>query len=235
MPSAFRTELLRARVPVIAEIKRHDADGRALLGSRSLPEIVSEYESAGAPCLSVVTGRWFGGSDELLRDVARLTDLPLLKKDFIASERHIVEAKRLGASAVLLTAGILSASALGRLIDAASRHGLTPFVEAASERELAGLVDAHECIVAINNKDIQRRERDRAQLERSLELIGPALRTGTRCAVSASGIAAPADVARLVGAGYAGALVGTALLLADSVEAWMGDVARRCATTEAPA
>ncbi|MEA2496815.1 MAG: indole-3-glycerol phosphate synthase [Thermoleophilaceae bacterium] len=235
MPSAFRAELLGARVPVIAEVKRHDADGRELLGQRSLSQIVSEYESAGAPCLSVVTGRWFGGSNELLRDVARVTDLPILKKDFIASERQIVEAKRLGASAVLLTAGILSASALARLIGAALRHDMTPFVEAASERELAGVVDGHECVVAINNKDIRRRERDSAQLERSLALLGPALQTGTRCPVSASGIAAPADVARLVGAGYAGVLVGTALLLADSVHAWMDDVARRCAAIEATA
>jgi indole-3-glycerol phosphate synthase len=215
MPSTFRTELLGARVPVIAEIKRRDADGRELLGSRSLPEIVSEYESAGAPCLSVVTGRWFGGSDELLRDVARVTDLPILKKDFITSERQIVEAKRLGASAL--------------------RHDMTPFVEAANERELAGVVDGHACVVAVNNKDIQRRERDGAGLERSLALIGPALQTRTRCAVSASGIAAPADVAHLVGAGYAGVLVGTALLLADSVHAWMNDVARRCAAIEARA
>jgi indole-3-glycerol phosphate synthase len=89
----------------------------------------------------VVTGRWFGGSNERLRDVARVTDLPILKKDFIASERQIVEAKRLGASAVLLTAGILSASALARLIGAALRHDMTPFVEAASGRELAGVVE----------------------------------------------------------------------------------------------
>jgi indole-3-glycerol phosphate synthase len=235
MPSTFSTELLGARVPVIAEIKRRDADGRELLGRRSLAAIVSDYESAGAPCLSVVTGRWFGGSDELLRDVARLTDLPILKKDFIANERQIVDAKRLGASAVLLTAGILSASALARLIGITLRHGLTPFVEAAGEHELTAVVDGHECIVAVNNKDIRRRERDDAQLERSLALIGPALQTGTRCPVSASGIATPADVAGLIAAGYAGVLVGTALLLSDSVHAWMDDVARRCAPIEVTA
>ena len=234
MSSTFSTELLGARVPVIAEVKRRDADGRELLGRRSLSAIVAEYEAAGAPCLSVVTGRWFGGDDEMLRDVARLTDLPILKKDFIASERQIVEAKRLGASAVLLTARILSASALARLIAAALRHGVTPFVEAADEHELAAVVDAPDCIVAVNNKDIQRRERGQAELERSLALIGPAKQTGTRCPVSASGIAQPEDVARLIGAGYAGALVGTALLLADSVQEWMDDVARLCAAVEAP-
>jgi len=235
MSNAFRNALLGADVPVIAEIKCRDGDGRELLGARSLSAIVSDYESAGAPCLSVVTGRWFGGNDELLRDVARLTDLPILKKDFIASERQIVEAKGLGASAVLLTACILSASALARLIRAALRHGMTPFVEASSEDELAAVVDARECVVAINNKDIRRRERDSAGLERSLALIGPLLQTGTRCPVSASAIASPTDVARLLAAGYEGALVGTALLQADSVQAWLADIARQRTAIEARA
>ena len=43
-----------------------DADGVELMGKRTIPEIVSEYTAAGAPCISVVTGRWFGGNDEML-------------------------------------------------------------------------------------------------------------------------------------------------------------------------
>ena len=71
------------------EVKRRDADGVELMGDRTIPEIVAEYIAAGAPCISVVTGRWFGGDDEMLREVAALTDLPLLKKDFITRERQI--------------------------------------------------------------------------------------------------------------------------------------------------
>jgi indole-3-glycerol phosphate synthase len=54
--------------------------------------MVSEYHRVGAPCLSVVTGRWFGGTHEMQRDVARLTNLPIVRKDFIATESQIVHA-----------------------------------------------------------------------------------------------------------------------------------------------
>ena len=59
------------------------------MGERTIPELVAEYTAAGAPCISVVTGRWFGGDDQMLLDVAGLTDLPLLKKDFITRESQI--------------------------------------------------------------------------------------------------------------------------------------------------
>ncbi|MGH3855068.1 MAG: hypothetical protein ACRDR6_16540 [Pseudonocardiaceae bacterium] len=202
------------------EIKRRDGRGEDLFQRRSLPEIVSDYHHAGTPCLSVVTGRWFGGTDEMLRDVARLTNLPILKKDFITTENQIVQAKSMGASAVLLTAQLLPKSVLARLIRTALRHGMTPFVEAVSERELKAVVHGEDCVVAINNKDIQRHERGRADIDRSLALLGPVLATGTRCPVSASGIDAPELAARLISAGFRGVLVGTGLLLANSAWEW---------------
>src|SRR4029077_12471651 len=117
MPSRFIEALLGAHLPVIMEVKRQDGNGVALMGERTVPAIVAEYVAAGAPCISVVTGRWFGGSDEMLREAAGLTDLPLLQKDFLTRETQIVAAKELGASAVLLTAQLLPKSALPKLIE----------------------------------------------------------------------------------------------------------------------
>lgn len=221
--STFLGELLSSRLPVIMEIKRRDGHGEDLLQQRSLSEIVTEYDRAGAPCLSVVTGHWFGGTDEMLRDVAQLTNLPILRKDFIATESHIVQTKAMGASAVLLTARIMPTAVLQRLIMTTLRHGLTPFVEVVSERELEAVVHGEDCVVAINNKDIRRQERGHADVGRSLSLFERALLTGTRCPVSASGIDEPEVAARLITAGFKGVLVGTGLLLAGSVQTWSRD------------
>lgn len=222
MASTFISELLSAHLPVIMEIKKRDGYGEDLFGHRSLSEIVSEYHRAGAPCLSVVTGRWFGGTDKMLRNVARLTNLPIVRKDFIATESQIVHAKDMGASAVLLTAQILPRSVFQRLIKTTLRHGLTPFVEAVNERELEAVVHGEDCVVAINNKDIQDHERGHADLDRSLALLEPALQTGTPCAVSASGIDEPEVAARLIDSGFKGVLVGTGLLRATSARQWSG-------------
>src|ERR1700747_3101979 len=104
MPSRFIDALLAGRLPIIMEVKRSDGEGAELMGERTIADIVSQYVAAGAPCISVVTGKWFGGTDARLEEVAGLTDLPLLKKDFITREKQIVAAKDMGATAVLLTA-----------------------------------------------------------------------------------------------------------------------------------
>ena len=59
----FVDALLAARLPLIMEVKRRTGEGEELMGERTIPELVAEYTAAGAPCISVVTGRWFGGED----------------------------------------------------------------------------------------------------------------------------------------------------------------------------
>ncbi|GAA1646787.1 hypothetical protein [Actinoplanes couchii] len=225
--SGFLSTLLTADLPLIMEIKPRDPDGTDLLGGRSAAEVVDTYEAAGAPCLSVVTGHWFGGSPDLLREVTRRTTRPVLQKDFVTRRDQLATARDLGASAVLLTAGLLPAAVLARMVTAALSAGLTPFVEVTTEREIAAVPHAAECVLAVNNKDIKIRERGTAELTRSTALL-PALRAaGTLCPVSASGIHDAAVAADLLGQGFAGLLIGTSLLRSTDVTAWAADVRNR--------
>jgi indole-3-glycerol phosphate synthase len=226
MPSAFTDALLAGRLPIITEVKRQDADGGPLMGERTIAQVVADYLAVGAPCISVVTGRWFGGDDQMLRDVAGLTDLPLLKKDFITREKQIVAAKEMGASAILLTARILPTKPFQKLIETALRHGLTPFVEIADHDELETVVHAPDCIVAVNNKDIRTQEREPGDIESSRSLLEAIVQSGTPCPVSASAITDPRVAAELVQAGFKGLLIGTGLLLADSVKGWVEEFER---------
>ncbi|MFI5756918.1 indole-3-glycerol-phosphate synthase [Streptomyces sp. NPDC051569] len=226
MTARFLEALLAAERPLVMEVKRRDAHGYDLLGGRTPAAIVESYEKAGAPCVSVVTGRWFGGTPALLRDVAALTDLPLLQKDFITRRDQLRTARELGASAVLLTAALLPRSAMRNLITGCLSAGLTPFVEVTEEAELDGLPHTDECVIAVNNKDIKAKETDRGNLDRSLALL-PALRaSGTRCPVSASAIDGPVAAAELLAAGFAGLLVGTSLLRTESAAGWLDQLDR---------
>ncbi|MER6910524.1 indole-3-glycerol-phosphate synthase [Streptomyces sp. NPDC000594] len=230
MTGRFTEALLGARRPVIMELKRQDAEGRSLFGDRSVARIVTEYQDAGAPCLSVVTGRWFGGTRELLREVMARTHLPVLLKDFIIRRSQLEEAHRAGVSAVLLTASVLPRSTLDTLVDHSLRLGLTPFVEVASEAEIGRVPRAGECLIAVNNKDIATREHGAGDTGRSVSLLPAVVGTGTRCAVSAGGIHRPDDAARLLREGFSGLLIGTGLLRADSLPEWL-DVFDRCRET----
>jgi len=224
--SRFTTALAAAATPIVAEIKPTDGAGADLLRGRTPAQVLTDYHDAGVACVSVVTGRWFGGTRELLRDVAARTSLPVLQKDFVIREAQVRAARELGASAVLLTAQLLPAAALHHLVEHALSLGLTPFVEVTTAAEIAAVPHAADCVVAVNNKNIRTREQDGADLGRSLRLLPAVLASGTGFPVSASGIDEPREAAELLAAGYAGLLVGTALLHAASPRAWVDELSR---------
>jgi indole-3-glycerol phosphate synthase len=200
------------RVPFIAEIKPRSAAGLDLLRERSVAELVAAYEAARVACISVVTGAWFGGTQDLLVQVVRETQLPVLQKDFVVTRGAVKRAYELGARAVLLTQQLLTPDGLRALVDYALTLELTPFVEVSSKQELDGLRLDARAILAVNNRDIRTRETTGDGVARSLELLALARATGAGAVVSASGIETPRDAAQLMSAGFDGLLIGTALL-----------------------
>jgi indole-3-glycerol phosphate synthase len=170
----------------------------------------------------------------MLEEVASLTDLPLLKKDFITREKQIVAAKQMGASAVLLTAKILPAKTFQHLIELALEHGLTPFVEIVDQAELGSVIHPEDCIIAVNNKDINTREREPGDIDVSRSLLEATIAAGTPCPVSASAILDPRVAAELIDAGFKGLLIGTGLLRADSIQGWIEEFERQRAELSAP-
>ncbi|MEV6948454.1 indole-3-glycerol-phosphate synthase [Streptomyces sp. NPDC051172] len=226
MTTDFTEALLSADRPVVMEIKPADGNGTDLLGGRPVAEVVAAYERAGAPCLSVVTGRWFGGDEQLLAEVAGRTRLPLLRKDFVTRTAHISRSRELGASAVLLTARLLTRDSLRALAEECLRQGLTPFVEVSDAHQAAAVPFGTESVVAVANKDITDRERGPADPPAGTALLPAVRATGTRCPVSASGIASPAQAAGLLRAGFAGLLIGTALLRGGHPDDWLAELDR---------
>ncbi len=68
---------------------------------------------AGAACLSVLTDQeFFGGSADDLAEARAAVDLPVLRKDFTVCAADVCDARLMGADAVLLIVGALSAGEL---------------------------------------------------------------------------------------------------------------------------
>ena len=112
-------------------------------------------ESIGAPALSVVTEpEQFGGSLELLSQIARAVQIPVLRKDFIQSRADVEETSRCGAKAVLLICARLNEALLQELYHAALDCGLEPLVETHSREELRLAAALGAGLVGINNRDI---------------------------------------------------------------------------------
>lgn len=204
------------QLAVLAEIKTRRHDGLDLLRDRDVGDIAASYARGGASAISVVTGKWFGGSIELLDEIAeRDLGLPILRKDFIRNEKALRESKERGATAVLLTRQILDASHFADLVAASHELGVEPFVEVATAEELADVVLIYDGLIAINNADIATREATGEGIDRSLAMH---IDEGKRIWISASKVDDPADVVRLAAAGFDGVLVGTHLMMADDPE-----------------
>lgn len=199
-------------VSVIAEIKRA-SPSRGMLSAIDEPDQLGyTYQQSGASAISVLTEpRSFLGSLEDLRLVRAKVTIPLLRKDFIASEYQILEARANGADMVLLIATWLPGTRLARLMNFANALGMTALVETHSEREIAAAVAAGAQIVGINTRDLTTFHTDIALFERLATLLpSDVLR------VAESSVRSRADIERYRDAGAQAVLIGEALVTGDA-------------------
>lgn len=199
---------------VIGEVKRRSPSAGEIRADLDPVAHARAYAGGGAVAISVLTDdRHFGGSLEDLSRVAGVVRVPVLRKDFILDELQLLEARACGASAVLLIARVLSASALRSLAEAARGHGLGVLIEVHSEEEMEAAVAAGPTALGVNSRDLATFAVDLAVAERLLGLVPPDLP-----AVAESGIETRADVERLAFAGADAVLVGTAVARAADPE-----------------
>ena len=211
----FRAALATAdRVALIAECKRRSPGAGLIRADLDPIELTRGYARAGASALSVLTdSEYFGGSGADLEAVRLATPLPVLRKDFTLDPLQVLEARGLGADAVLLIVRILSDAALSSLHAEATGLGMSVLVEVHDRGELERAKAIGADLIGINNRDLST---FRTDLATTLELIEDVPEGAV--VVSESGIRGPEDVARLGDAGIDAILVGESLLRAPDPE-----------------
>ncbi|MFC5970503.1 indole-3-glycerol phosphate synthase [Halomarina salina] len=201
-PAAVARAEADGRVPVVAEVKPTSptTDGT---DDRDPVELAEEMVAGGAAALSVLTEpEHFGGSCETLRRVREAVDVPVLRKDFLLEEQHLDAVE---ADVVLLIARFLDD--LEGMLTAARERGFQALVEVHDRTELRQALDAGADVVGVNNRDLANLV---VNLE-TFEAVAPDVPDDVTL-VAESGIAMPADVARMRRAGADALLVGTAIM-----------------------
>ncbi len=219
---------------LIAEIKpRSPAEGE--LGSVGLLERAVAYQEGGARMLSVLTEpEAFGGSLQLLEAVTAEAQVPVLRKDFLVDPYQVFEARASGADGVLLIARLLSDEAMAELLDAVARTGMFALIEAFDGPELNRATSIAETspptLVGVNSRDLESLRitpEKHGDLATGLSSVVPS--------VAESGIQTVADIRRVAGHGYRGALVGSALMKSNDPAGLVGAmVAAGRETAKAP-
>ncbi|MCR5273317.1 MAG: indole-3-glycerol phosphate synthase TrpC [Lachnospiraceae bacterium] len=195
----------------ICEVKKASPSKGLIAENFPYKDIAKEYEAAGADCMSILTEPTrFLGSDEYLREIREVVDIPLLRKDFTVDPYMIYQAKVLGADAVLLICSLLENETLIEYLNICDTIGLTALVEAHDENEVAMAAGAGARVIGVNNRNLKDFTVD---IKNSMRLKKYAPK---ECIfVAESGIKTHEDIAELVAGDVNAVLIGETLMRSD--------------------
>jgi len=189
---------------IIAEFKRKSPSRGAINLFGSVERISIGYMQAGASALSILTDKeFFGGSAEDLMTARKFNYCPILRKDFVIDEYQIIEAKSIGADAILLIAAVLEPEKLKALAEFAHSFGLEVLLEVHSREELYPLLFSSVDLIGVNNRDLRTFEVSLDTSKRLSEFMPNEI-----VKITESGISSPESIVELRKYGYEGFLIG---------------------------
>lgn len=202
------------KIKVLAEVKRASPSRGDLSSIPDPAELADVYSSNGAAAISVLTEeRRFKGSLKDLLEVRGRVDVPLLRKDFIANEYQLLEARAFGADIFLLIVAGLDPATLRRLKRFGEDLGMVAFVETHSADEIRVALDLDAKLLGVNARDLSTFETDRNLFGRLVDMIPDGI-----IKVAESAVRDAKDVAHYRNAGADVVLVGEALVTKDPAE-----------------
>ncbi|MCP4973682.1 MAG: indole-3-glycerol phosphate synthase TrpC [Prochlorococcus sp.] len=222
-PRNFIAALKKANVKpaVIAEVKKASPSKGVIREDFDPIAIARAYLEGGASCLSVLTEKnFFQGGFDVLVDVRKEVELPLLCKDFIFTPYQLYQARAAGADAALLIVKILSDQDLTYLSKVAASLSLTVLVEVHDADEMERVLNLGDFpLIGINNRDLTTFENDLGKTEQLINHFRARLQQQDVLLVSESGLFTRADLDRVQEAGAGAVLVGEALMRQSDVSA----------------
>jgi indole-3-glycerol phosphate synthase len=189
---------------IIAEIKKQSPSLGVINKYIDVEKTSIGYMQAGASALSVLTDKkFFGGCNDDLVTARKYNFCPILRKDFIVDEYQIIEAKSIGADAVLLIAAVLSQQEIKSFTGLAQRLCMEVVLELHDELEIMKCIDEVN-VIGVNNRNLNTMKID---TEHSVRMS--ALLPADKIKISESGIESAQKINYLKKAGYSGFLIGS--------------------------
>lgn len=195
--------LLPGSTGIIAEFKRKSpSKGWFKTKELEVEPVVAQYNRMAAGISVLTDETYFGGDLDDLIQTKVVTDIPVLRKDFIVDQWQVAESKAFGADVILLIAACLTPEQVRSFAGYAKSIGLETILEVHNEAELGHCCDDI-TMVGVNNRDLKTFS---VNTNLSLELLDKI--PAGKPAIAESGIDSTETLLQLRNAGYRGFLVG---------------------------
>ncbi len=199
---------------LIAEIKKASPSKGVIREDFTPSDIARAYTNAGASCLSVLTDeKFFQGNALYLKQAKAISQLPVLRKDFIIDPVQVIESRAIGADAILLIMAMLKDDQAKAIIDETTRFGMDILVEVHTKQELMRAIRLGARLIGINNRDLK-------SFKTSFDVFKSLANYAPKQAflVAESGIQTASDLIELAEYGAQGFLVGESLMRSKNTE-----------------
>jgi indole-3-glycerol phosphate synthase len=200
---------------LIAEIKKASPSKGLIRADFDPPAHARAYEAGGAACLSVLTdAAYFQGHEDYLIAARAACALPILRKDFMVDPWQVLEARALGADAILVIMAALDDGLAAEIEETALSLGMDVLIETHDAEEFDRALKLRSRLIGVNNRNLKDFTVDFA---RTYELVG---RAPDGCTfIAESGLGSHEDLTAMAEHGVRCFLVGESLMRQSDVEA----------------
>ena len=213
--AALRARQAAGTFGLIAEIKKASPSKGLIRDDFHPTDHARAYAAGGAACLSVLTDApYFQGHEEYLIAARAACRLPVIRKDFMVDPWQVLEARAIGADAILIIVAALDDGAMAEIEDSAIQLGMDVLVEVHDAEEMERALRLRSRLIGVNNRNLKDFTVDFA---RTYELVGSAPQGCTF--VAESGLTTRADLDAMADHGVRCFLIGEALMRQPDVEA----------------
>jgi indole-3-glycerol phosphate synthase len=148
-------EIKKQKNALIVEFKRFSPSVKNFNKIRSIQDTIEIYDKSKCCCISILTDKNFGGSLNDISIAKKLTNKPIIRKDFIIDKAQILESKLYGADAILLIAKILTRKQIEDLYQYANELNLDVLIEIESIHEISKIKNIKNSLIGINNRNLK--------------------------------------------------------------------------------